>query len=203
VVLPFTLVNGLYKSFRNEGFNPIYFIDYVPDSNNYYTKLLHEDTELHGEKWYFCELKKGFERIQEHKNYRFHLRTAGFENCRYPLQNRDESKLLLWKNAEISEDVFKNATTYLPENSILVFNNTRVIHARLHFQKETGAKIEVFCLEPVEPADYQVAFLETQKVTWKCMLGNAKKWKDGTLYKTIEIVGKPTEIKANKISQNE
>jgi S-adenosylmethionine:tRNA ribosyltransferase-isomerase len=122
--------------------------------------------------------------------------------ARYPLQNRDESKLLLWKNAEISEDVFKNATTYLPENSILVFNNTRVIHARLHFQKETGAKIEVFCLEPVEPADYQVAFLETQKVTWKCMLGNAKKWKDGTLYKTIEIVGKPTEIKANKISQN-
>ena len=123
--------------------------------------------------------------------------------AKYPLQNRSDSKLLLWKNSKISEETFKNAASYLPENSILVFNNTRVIHARLYFQKETGANIEIFCLEPVVPADYQLNFQETKKVIWKCMLGNAKKWKEGTLTKQIDIEGNKIELKANKISRNE
>ena len=122
--------------------------------------------------------------------------------ARYPLQDRSESKLLLWKNGEISEGIFKNAVSHLPENSMLVFNNTRVIHARLYFQKETGANIEIFCLEPVEPADYQPAFQETEKAVWKCMLGNAKKWKEGTLTKHVEIEGESIKLKADKISQN-
>ncbi len=122
--------------------------------------------------------------------------------AKYPLPNRDESKILLWQNGQISQDIFKNITNYLPEKSTLVFNNTKVIHARMFFQKETGAKIEIFCLEPVEPSDYQIAFQETKNVTWKCMLGNAKKWKEGTLVKSIDIDGKPSNITAKKIDQN-
>lgn len=122
--------------------------------------------------------------------------------ARYPLQNRSESKLLLWRNGEISEDVFKNAVAYLPENAIVVFNNTRVINARLCFQKETGANIEIFCLEPVKPAEYQLNFQETEKVTWKCLIGNAQKWKGGTLAKQIYIEGEKITLKANRISRN-
>lgn len=121
--------------------------------------------------------------------------------ARYPLDERDRSKLLVWKNGEIGEDTFRNIPNYLPENSLLIFNNTRVIHARMFFRKETGAQIEIFCLEPVQPADYQVTFRETEKVTWKCMLGNAKKWKEGVLTKSIEINGKAAEIKAEKKGQ--
>jgi S-adenosylmethionine:tRNA ribosyltransferase-isomerase len=121
--------------------------------------------------------------------------------AKYPLAQRDTSKILLWKNGKISQDTFKNIPHFLPEGSLLVFNNTRVIHARIFFRKETGAKIEIFCLEPVEPADYQVAFHETKKVTWKCMLGNAKKWKTGTLLKSIEINRKAVKIKASKKDQ--
>jgi len=118
--------------------------------------------------------------------------------AKYPLSKRDESKLLLWKNEKINQDTFKNIAQFLPRKSLLVFNNTRVIHARIFFRKETGAKIEIFCLEPVEPSDYQVAFQETNKVTWKCMLGNAKKWKEGVLRKTVEIEGKEVTIEAAK-----
>lgn len=121
--------------------------------------------------------------------------------AKYPLKNRDESKLLMWMTGKTSQDIFKNIPAFLPENSLLVFNNTRVIHARIFFRKETGAKIEIFCLEPVEPADYQIAFQEKQKVTWKCMLGNAKKWKEGFLIKIIEIDGNQIEIKASKQKQ--
>lgn len=121
--------------------------------------------------------------------------------AKYPLPERDQSKLLLWKNGNISESTFVNIPDFLPENAMLVFNNTRVIHARLFFRKETGANIEIFCLEPQDPTDYQVAFHEKEKVTWKCLIGNAKKWKDGTLLKTIEIQGKTTEIRAQKIAQ--
>ena len=121
--------------------------------------------------------------------------------ARYPLSERDQSKLLVWENGNISESRFLNIPDFLPENAMLVFNNTRVIHARLFFKKETGALIEIFCLEPQDPADYQVAFHEKEKVTWKCLIGNAKKWKDGTLLKAIEIQGKTTEIRAQKIAQ--
>ena len=122
--------------------------------------------------------------------------------ARYPLPERDKSKLLLWKNGEISESIFENCADYLPENSQMVFNNTRVIHARLFFRKETGAKIEIFCLEPVEPADYQIAFQQRKQVIWRCMTGNSKKWKTGILTREIEISGQKILLHAEKKGQN-
>ncbi|WP_319501275.1 S-adenosylmethionine:tRNA ribosyltransferase-isomerase [uncultured Draconibacterium sp.] len=121
--------------------------------------------------------------------------------AKYPLTERDKSKLLVRQNGTIKQDIFENCANYLPEDAQLVFNNTRVIHARLFFYKETGAKIEIFCLEPVEPADYQVAFQETEEVTWKCMVGNSKKWKEGFLSQTFEIDGQAIELTAAKIGQ--
>jgi len=123
--------------------------------------------------------------------------------AKYPLTERDKSKLLTWNNGNIGEDCFNNCANYLPENAQLVFNNTRVIHARLFFRKETGAKIEIFCLEPVSPADYQISFQETEKVTWKCMVGNSKKWKEGILKNEFEIGGKPVVLSAEKKAQTE
>ena len=76
---------------------------------------------------------------------------------------------------------FVNLSDFLPANSLLIFNNTKVIRARLHFQKETGAKIEIFCLDPVDPADYQIAFQTTQSCIWKCMIGNQKKMERRTI----------------------
>nr|WP_319997766.1 S-adenosylmethionine:tRNA ribosyltransferase-isomerase [uncultured Draconibacterium sp.] len=121
--------------------------------------------------------------------------------AKYPLTERDKSKLLVRQNGTIKQDIFENCANYLPEDAQLVFNNTRVIHARLFFYKETGAKIEIFCLEPVEPADYQVAFQETEEVTWKCMVGNSKKWKEGFLSQTFEIDGQSIELTAAKTGQ--
>jgi S-adenosylmethionine:tRNA ribosyltransferase-isomerase len=123
--------------------------------------------------------------------------------ARYPLAERDSSKLLVWKNGTIEKDKFRNISTWLPAESMLVFNNTRVIHARLFFWKETGAKIEIFCLEPVHPNDHQLAFQQTEKVTWKCMVGQAKKWKNGELTREIEIDGKTAELKAKKTEQED
>ena len=109
--------------------------------------------------------------------------------AKYPLSERDNSKLLVWQNGIIKNNTFNNCVEYLPENAQHVFNNTRVIHARLFFRKETGAKIEIFCLEPIKPADYQIAFQGKKRVIWKCMVGNSKKWKAGVLKREIEIGG--------------
>ena len=121
--------------------------------------------------------------------------------AKYPLAERDSSNLLVWKNGAIKKDRFRNLADYLLEDSLLVFNNTRVIHARLFFWKETGAKIEIFCLEPVQPNDHQLAFQQTEKVVWKCMVGQAKKWKKGELIRKIEINGKTAELKAKKTAR--
>jgi len=123
--------------------------------------------------------------------------------AKYPLKERDQSKLLVWQNGTISETAFKNCVDFIPENAQLVFNNTRVIHARLFFRKETGSKIEIFCLEPVEPHDYQIAFQEKKQVVWKCMIGNSKKWKSGILSREIEISGEKIKFQAERISQVE
>jgi S-adenosylmethionine:tRNA ribosyltransferase-isomerase len=123
--------------------------------------------------------------------------------ARYPLAERDLSKLLVFRNGGIEESVFKNCADFIPENTQLVFNNTRVIHARMLFKKETGSKIEIFCLEPVEPNDYQIAFQEKKQVVWKCMVGNSKKWKSGILTRKIEISGDKITLQAEKILQNE
>lgn len=105
--------------------------------------------------------------------------------AKYPLQQRDASKLLLWRNGELSESRFSEIASFLPENSLLVCNNTRVIQARIVFHKTTGARIEVFCLEPLLPSDYALSLSATGSCEWKCMVGNLKKWKEGTLEQTI------------------
>ena len=119
--------------------------------------------------------------------------------AKYPLPERDNSRLLISKDNSINEDIFRNVASWLPEGSQLVFNNTRVIHARLFFRKESGALIEVFCLEPVDPVDYQVAFLEKERVVWKCMVGNSKKWKTGKLFKEITIDHETIQLSISKI----
>ncbi len=123
--------------------------------------------------------------------------------AKYPLAERDQSKLLVWQNGQITESVFNQCTEFIPENAQLIFNNTRVIHARLFFRKETGSKIEIFCLEPVKPHDYQIAFQEKETVVWKCMVGNSKKWKSEILSREIDISGEKINLQAKRISQFE
>ena len=107
--------------------------------------------------------------------------------AKYPLPQRDESKLLVYKGCAITESVYYNLDEYIPENSLLVFNNTKVVEARLLFQKSTGSTIETFCLEPAEIyADITTAMLQKGSVLWKCLVGGAKKWKEESLYKQIE-----------------
>ncbi len=101
--------------------------------------------------------------------------------AKYPLQERDHSKLLVYKDGQVSEDRFYNVGEYIPTHSLLVYNNTRVIQARLVFHKQSGARVEVFCLEPIAPHDYQLSLGSQTGCTWKTMIGNLKKWKEGKL----------------------
>ncbi len=119
----------------------------------------------------------------------------------YGLPQRDLSRLLIWKNGEITDERFVNLPNYLPEQSMLVFNNTQVIKARLFFKKLTGAKIEIFCLEPLNPIDYSQSFAQTECCRWKCIIGNLKKWKDEILEQQLTIGGKRVLFKAQKIRQ--
>jgi S-adenosylmethionine:tRNA ribosyltransferase-isomerase len=118
--------------------------------------------------------------------------------AKFPIDNRDESKLLIYKNETISDSVFNQIDTYLPESSLVVFNNTRVVHARLLFNRLTGAQIEIFCIEPLHHLDYQQAFISKQSSTWKCMVGNAKKWKEDWLEKQVETPFGDVTLKATK-----
>lgn len=120
--------------------------------------------------------------------------------AKFPLSERDQSKLLLYRKGEISESKFSKLPDFIPENSLMVFNNTRVIQARLHFFKETGACIEIFCLEPLSPADYAMSFQSTGECTWMCMVGNLKKWKSGLLSLFIELDGGAMQLNAEKIA---
>ncbi len=120
--------------------------------------------------------------------------------AKFPLPQRDQSKLLLYRNGEISESRFYNIPDFLPENSLMVFNNTRVIQARLHFFKDTGARIEIFCLEPVSPADYALSFQSAGECTWLCMVGNLKKWKSGILTLFVEMEGGVMQFFAEKVA---
>ncbi|MBL7749684.1 MAG: S-adenosylmethionine:tRNA ribosyltransferase-isomerase [Chitinophagaceae bacterium] len=109
--------------------------------------------------------------------------------AKYPLAERDASKLLIYKNGGIKTDTYRQISKYIPEDSVLVFNNTKVIEARLLFQKETGGVIEIFCLEPHEQyADITTAMLQKEKVFWHCLVGGASKWKAGqVLQKEINV----------------
>ncbi len=101
--------------------------------------------------------------------------------AKYPLAERDQSKLLVYRNGQVSEDRFFRVGDYIAPHSLLIYNNTRVIQARLEFHKPTGARIEVFCLEPLAPHDYQLSLGSTTGCTWKCIVGNVKKWHDEAL----------------------
>ena len=102
--------------------------------------------------------------------------------AKYPLSERDASKLLCYKNGTPSENRFSDIASFLPEGAMMVFNDTKVVPARLHFQRETGAHIEIFCLEPVQPGEYVTMFEVTDRCRWKCIVGNVKRWKSDTLY---------------------
>ena len=135
--------------------------------------------------------------------------------AKYPLAERDQSKLLVYREGEVSEDKFYRVGEYVPTGSLLVYNNTRVIQARLEFHKEAGdeairligdkargARIEIFCLEPLEPHDYQLSLGSTEGCTWKCMIGNAKKWKSGALSQPVILPsGKEVRLWAEKGEQ--
>ena len=121
--------------------------------------------------------------------------------AKFPLSQRDHSKLLIYNHGQISEDIFYNVPKYLNKGALMVFNNTKVIQARIHFHKSTGALIEVFLLEPFAPSDYEQMFQTTGNCSWLCMIGNLKKWKDETLKRKIEIKGKNVTVTATKIKE--
>ena len=106
--------------------------------------------------------------------------------AKFPVAERDHSKLLVYNKGNISEDHFYNICNYLPKGSLMVFNNTRVIRARMYFRKETGALIEIFLLEPYAPTDYEQMFQTRGKCQWLCLIGNKKKWKEGKLSQSLD-----------------
>ena len=121
--------------------------------------------------------------------------------AQYPVSERDNSRLLLFDGQNISSDIFRNIEKYLPGDSLLVFNNTRVIRARLLFQKPSGANIEVFCLEPLSPCGYESSFSSKGPVEWKCIVGNLKKWKSGFLIMRFSVDNKEFELIAERVCQ--
>ncbi|HPT20604.1 MAG TPA: S-adenosylmethionine:tRNA ribosyltransferase-isomerase [Bacteroidales bacterium] len=130
-------------------------------------------------------------------DYDYHLPDERI--AQHPVKERDLSKLLVFDQNKISDDVFRNIENYLPSDSLLVFNNTRVIKARILFQKETGAAIEVFCLEPLMPFEYELAFSSKEPVEWKCIIGNLKKWKNGILSTSFDSGGHQYKLNAEKL----
>ena len=118
--------------------------------------------------------------------------------AKFPMAERDHSRLLVYRGGQVSDDMFYNLPDYLPDGALMVFNNTKVIQARLHFRKETGALIEVFLLEPAQPADYEQMFQTTGRCAWLCLVGNLKKWKEGVLSRTFEVHGKPLTLSVER-----
>ena len=119
--------------------------------------------------------------------------------AKYPLAQRDSSKLLIYNKGVVSEEKFSNLPTYIPQGSLMVFNNTKVIQARLRFRKETGATIEVFCLEPESPCDYQQIFLETKECVWQCLVGNSNRWKGGVLSQMVTVGGNDVTLSVERV----
>lgn len=132
----------------------------------------------------------------------FHYELPDEKIARFPLEQRDLSKLLVYKNEEIETSIYRNLHDHLPANSLLIFNDTKVVEARLIFQKESGGQIEIFCLEPSDKyADITTAMLTKGEVYWKCLVGGAKKWKSGLLQKTIKYQNHIFILQAEKIEQ--
>jgi len=116
--------------------------------------------------------------------------------AKYPLENRNRSKVLVYQGGVIKDDTFSNVLSYISSNSLVVFNNTRVIQARMIFKKETGARVEIFCLSPYSPADYSSNFRQNKKCSWKCIVGNSKKWKSGNLSRVLSYKGRTCVLNA-------
>ena len=122
--------------------------------------------------------------------------------AKYPLSQRDQSKLLLRAcDGSIREEVFSALPKYLPQDALMVFNNTKVIQARLHFHKSTGALIEIFCLEPFSPLDYQQSFSSKGEVSWVCLVGNLKKWKEGALEREVQVQNHTIVLRAERVGE--
>ena len=122
--------------------------------------------------------------------------------AQYPVIERDSSNILISDGHKISKDIFKNIVNYLPSDSLLVFNNTSVIRARILFHKDTGAVIEILCLEPLSPAEYELSFSSGEPVEWKCIIGNVKKWKTGTIMTSFRYNGKQYNLSAEKLQSD-
>lgn len=127
--------------------------------------------------------------------------------AKYPLPQRDHSKLLVYNKGRVGEDLFYNLPSYLPEGALMVFNNTRVIQARMHFRKlnangeHQGALIEIFLLEPAQPADYEQMFQSRGRCSWLCLVGNLKKWKEGALTRQCTIHDVPCIVSATRLGE--
>lgn len=118
--------------------------------------------------------------------------------AKFPVAQRDHSKLLIYNRGEVGEDVFYHLPKYLPADALMVFNNTKVIQARMHFRKSTGALIEIFLLEPADPTDYELMFQTTGRCSWYCLVGNLKKWKEGMLSREIDVKGSKIVVSATR-----
>lgn len=150
---------------------------------------------------YFCRIKKAKVKLsnpQEIRIEEYNYNLPEERIAKYPLIKRDSSKLLVYKNKKTEDSVFSHLPEYLPNDSLLVFNNTKVIQARLHFRKTTGALIEIFCLEPHYPHDYLLNFQQTNNCSWICLIGNLKKWKDGKLIREVSINNRTIIISAQR-----
>ena len=121
--------------------------------------------------------------------------------AKYPLAERDASKLLVLKDGKLQASQFKHIGDFLPPKALLVFNETKVIRARLQFQKSTGSHIEVFCLEPDD--DYQIAFSSSSPVRWKCLVGNSKRWREDLLQMSLSVTGKEVVLTAERMAKND
>lgn len=121
--------------------------------------------------------------------------------AKHPLAQREQCKLLYYKGGDIQERRFWEVPALLPEQSTLIYNNTRVINARLRFRKETGSTIEIFCLEPVAPRDYEQIFQTTGHCVWQCLVGNNKRWKQGALAQKVDIDGREVTLTATRGEQ--
>ena len=142
---------------------------------------------------------QGYKNIST-KNFTYNLPVGRI--AKYPLANRDDSKLLYVQDTTVKNVKFNQLSEFLQKDDLLVFNNAKVIQARLAFKKGTGANIEIFCLEPNNPADYNLSFQSTSSCEWKCMVGNLKKWKTEILLKQVEINACNYTIEAKKLGQD-
>lgn len=144
-------------------------------------------------------------RLDDLKNIRIEDYTYNLPDeriARFPLADRDGSRLLIYNDGKITSGMFKEVRNILEPRQTLIFNNTKVIYARMFFQKATGATIEVFCLEPAVPADYAQNFAARKSCTWSCMVGNLKKWKDEPVFCRFTCDGQECVLKAEKLEQS-